>query len=222
MRVAFLHVKAPGGDDVLPSIMARSVRNAMPQANIVQMSDRKTPIVLFANEIWRDDYTYRDLCKLEMGTIIPAGLMVFRMRMLAKLDDEPTIILDTDTFVQKDLSSVFDDEFDIALTERSEVIERDSGENIAKRMPFNTGVMFSRSGQFWKDCLAEVWAMQEGEKNWTGDQLAVVAVASRYKLKRLPVDPWNYSPISRDDDVSDKYVVHYKGPRKKWMVDRGA
>jgi hypothetical protein len=38
----------------------------------------------------------------------------------------------------------------------------------------------------------------------------------------LEIDPYNYSPSSPYEDVSQHYVVHYKGPRKEWMLALGA
>lgn len=220
MRVVFLHVKSTQDNSLLPTIMAKSVKKAMPNARLIQMSDRKTPIIDGADEIWRDDYTYNQFLAQPYGMILPNGLMVFRMRMLSKLDDKPTVILDTDTVVQHDLSSAFDDPFDIGLTERTEVIKDQNGHNMVETMPFNTGVMFSRSARFWRDCLDYVRTLTKDEKDWTGDQLAVAHISKNYRLKRFTVDPWNYSPSTKEEDISGKKVVHYKGRRKTWMIEK--
>jgi hypothetical protein len=81
-------------------------------------------------------------------------------------------------------------------------------------MPINCGVMFSRSPAFWHACLE--WCSGK-DVGWYADQLAVAAVWKRFNVLRLHCDNFNYTPRSRDEDVSSRYAVHYKGKRKEWM-----
>jgi len=86
-------------------------------------------------------------------------------------------------------------------------------------MPYNTGVMFSRSKSFWVDCLDWLRDKPESLQQWYGDQYAVAAIAGNgsYQVKELPCDKFNWSPNSRED-TSDARIWHYKGAvRKKWM-----
>jgi hypothetical protein len=89
-------------------------------------------------------------------------------------------------------------------------------------MPYNTGVMFSRSKEFWLECAASCHRAPKGIQRWWGDQISVrlAADTGKYKVLELPVEKFNYSPATEDEDTTDRYVLHYKGERKDWMIKR--
>lgn len=201
MIVSFLHV---GDDTALPEKMIASVRRSMPGVRIVQMTDNKSPHLVDEVQVLPYD---------------GERLMTYRLHHLAARN-EPMLILDTDVIVQRDLSDVFLKKFDIALTRRTKPLLY-QGKNITPIMPYNTGVMFSRCRAFWEEAHETCRSAPENIQRWWGDQLAVrlTADTGKYKLLELPVDKYNYSPKSEDEDVSHRHVVHYKGPeRKEWMT----
>ncbi|MBK7515399.1 MAG: hypothetical protein IPI51_07265 [Betaproteobacteria bacterium] len=138
---------------------------------------------------------------------------MFKMEHLANLEGD-ILILDTDIIVQKDISKVFAFDFDVALTWRDGPIWADNGQDISKIMPINCGVMFSRSPAFWKHCWE--WS-NEHPGGWYSDQFAVAANWRRFNVLRLNCDNFNYTPNAKTEDVSNRYIVHYKGNRKEWM-----
>lgn len=209
-----------GNPSALAGIMVASVKQTMPDCPVWQLTDRDTQEIPGVDKVVRLDLPKLGMAKIYEAAIVPAGVMLFRMRLLSTLDKEPTITIDTDCIVQKDLSHVFDDDFDIALTYRDAPVIDPLGNNVAEHMPFNTGVMFCRNPQVWKDCLFEMQQMDMDLKTWYGDQLAIKHVSRSYKTKRLSCDPYNYTPLNKNEDVSDKQVVHYKGVRKAWMIER--
>jgi hypothetical protein len=196
MKLVFVHV---GNDSTLPEIMVRSARKAMPGIEVVHLTDEVTPAI--SNQVVRRPFDGR--------------LMTFRMEHLADLDGE-WISLDTDTVVLKDLRAAFDHPFHVALTRRYEPVMMD-GVDIAKVMPYNTGVMFSRCQAFWKAARDALSLMPYDTHKWWGDQLAVAHVASRFDVLELPCDEWNWTPKSKDE-TKDCAVMHFKGPRKDWML----
>lgn len=147
--------------------------------------------------------------------------MTFRMMHLSELAGE-WITLDTDIIVLKDLREVFNKgyDFDVALTRRYGKILDQDGIDIVAYMPYNTGVMFSRNRQFWKDAYKALLKMPESAHKWWGDQLSVrLAVESnRYNVLELNCDEYNYSPNSEKEN-KDVYVLHFKGKRKDWMLN---
>lgn len=203
MIVSFLHV---GENASLAKKMVESVRAAMPGVRILQMTDDKSEHVV------------------DWVQVLPYDgerLMTYRMRHLSAVDDH-MLTLDTDVIVQSDLSPVMLKKFDVALTVRSEPIYF-NGKNITPIMPYNTGVMFSKCPAFWRNCLEMLESAPEATQRWWGDQLAVKAVVDTgsYRVLALPVGKYNYTPSSAEEDVTDKLVVHYKGPkRKEWMECR--
>lgn len=188
--------------------MVQSVLDVMPDVQIVQMTDRVTPEVSGVSAVSRRDYDGK--------------LMTFRMQHLADLEDQ-FITLDTDVVVQKELLSVFEQPFDVALTKRTESIKSLNGVDLAKEMPYNTGVMFSKNRRFWQDALKVLMQLNPETHTWWGDQLSVkvVAESGRYGVRELSCDQYNYTPKNQGDRP-DVHVIHYKGERKQWMIRNAA
>jgi len=136
------------------------------------------------------------------------------------LIDGNVISLDYDILLREDVSDVFDQEFDAAFTKRP-----DQDKTIVKQMQesYNMGVIFSKSTEFWEKLLA-IYMMQPVRDGWLGSQhlaskIAVyLSTAGKYKIIELPGDEYNYSPSSRDEDLTGRKIVHYKGARKEWML----
>jgi hypothetical protein len=134
------------------------------------------------------------------------------------LIDGNVISLDYDILLREDVSDVFDQEFDVAFTKRP-----DQDKTIVKQMQesYNMGVIFSKSTEFWEKLLA-IYMMQPLRDGWLGSQnLAsqiAVHLSSKYKLIELPGDEYNHPPQSRDEDLTGRKIVHYKGARKEWML----
>jgi lipopolysaccharide biosynthesis glycosyltransferase len=193
----------------IAQIMVASVRQAMPGAKIVQMTDYTTKPVQGVHEVIRKRWDGK-------------RLMTYRLLHLEEFPPANAVFLDADTVVRKDLTSVFDGEFDVALTRR-DATDLTLGEAVLEAMPFNTGVMFSKASgrQFWLAAHAAVRAMPDEHQVWWGDQLAVKKVAEETSLKvaEYPCALYNYTPTSPDEDLSERYVVHYKGrERKPWLL----
>lgn len=207
LTVGFLHV---GRISKEAQIMVASVKSAMPAARIVQMTDANTKPVTGVDDVIRKRYDGR-------------FLMPYRLLHLKDFPPADAVFLDTDVIVQKDLSAIFAEDFDIALTRRYKPVRDLTGYDLAAEMPYNTGVMFSRASgtSFWQKAYEHCLTLPEQDREWWGDQVSIKATAdvTNLKLKEFPCDLYNYTPRKQDEDVSNKYVVHYKGPhRKEWML----
>jgi len=208
--IGFLYV---GNPSRIPEIMVASVRAAMPGARIVQMTDLDTRKVIGVDEVIRKQWDQR-------------LLMPYRLLHLQEFPAANAIFLDADVVVQKDLGPLLRDEFDIGLTYRDETDPSlRKSPQAYQMMPFNAGVMLSRpSGRdFWTEAYRVCLAMPEDHQRWFGDQLAIKEVAARttLKVKQYPCALYNYSPARWDEDLSEKYVIHYKGDnRKVWMLEQ--
>ena len=199
MIVAFLHV---GQQPTLANIMLQSVRRHMPGVECVQLTDTKTPAIegcTVVREHWDGN-----------------GMNLWKMRRLAGLEGE-VLVLDTDLIVQADLRGVFSLPFDVALTWRDGPIYDAEGQDITKVMPINTGVMWSRAPEFWRQCVSECEAHEYD--GWYADQLSVARVARHFNVLRLHCDNFNFTP-NRGDSVAGRYVLHYKGKRKDMMMEQ--
>jgi lipopolysaccharide biosynthesis glycosyltransferase len=185
--------------------MVASVLKVMPGIEIVQLTDLHTKQVKGTSKVVRKPFN--------------GYLMTFRMEHLADLTGR-WITFDTDIIVNADLSHVFDTDFDVALTKRYGKILDERGKDIVQMMPYNTGVMFSRNPQFWKEAYRLLLKMPESAHKWWGDQLSVrlVADSQKYSLFELPCDTYNYSPKTLEDH-KQCLVLHFKGARKEWILN---
>jgi hypothetical protein len=192
--------------EALAGIMIASVREAINGAHVVQLTNEHTRKLPGVDE-------------LLVRSVGNQGLMESRVDHYAHFPYEG-LLLDPDIVVQKDPWSVFDEDFDVALTKRSGALIVD-GVDTRGTMPYNTGVMFCRNPKFYGAAHKAMRPMTKEERGWFGEQLAVASVAQtgRFNIKTLSCEEFNYSPSRMDEDVSERYIVHYKGPvRKKWML----
>lgn len=196
----------------LARLCVESVRDAIPGAWIVHLTHPKTVPFEFADEV--------------ISFIAPGfGLMQFRMEHFCSLPYEEALFLDIDTVVQKDVWPVFDREFDIAIAKRSRklVFKNANPESqLAEKMPYNTGVIFSKNRRFWVAVLRQMRDMSLDMRNWFGEQVAVAELiaANKFNVRELEEGMFNYTPSTNEEDVSHRAIVHYKGIRKSWMIRR--
>ena len=184
-------------------IMVRSVKKHM-DCPLVQLTDETTP-VLDGCEAIRLPWDGKDP-------------MVFRALHMSRLEGD-VMCLDTDIIVQHDLSKVFLFPFAVALTRRERPIYTPTGFDITQMMPFNGGLIFSRSRAFWLDML-DFCERNKAVAGWYVDQLALPYVMQRHETLILSCDNFNVTPEMKEENVSTAFAVHYKGDRKDWMRAR--
>ncbi len=202
MKVCFLHVRQQPAHALK---MIASVKEAMPWVEIVHLADNDEPALTASVQRLPWDGT-----KVEE----------YRLRHLAALPGGEWLSLDTDVLVQHDLAKVFAFPFDVALTQRDSPVWDTNGNDVTQAMPFNAGVMWWRSPQFWADCHAWITQQSDAIQKWYGSQLVLPIIAERYRTLKLHCDNFNYSPDVENEDVSARFAVHYKGWRKAWMLSR--
>jgi hypothetical protein len=210
LKVGFFHAaRTETGHGALAARLIQSVRRAMPRAAIVHLTDEATMPMAGVDEVRRR----------AGGPIALACLEAY-----AHAGPGPWLFVDTDVIVQRDVSSVFEEPFDIAVADRVGTLRpKEQGTKFMARMPHNKGAVFSRSSAFWFDAAALLRTMSEVRQDWMGDQVAMnlTIAAGRYRVRVLP-SRYNYPPHRRDEDVSDKAILHFKGARKAWMLERAA
>jgi lipopolysaccharide biosynthesis glycosyltransferase len=194
-----------------------SVAATMPDVAVVQFTDEKTPPVDGAFEVIR-------------GKRRPMALMRFWHQSQVKGD---WLFVDTDVVFQRDVRSVFDQPFDIAVTVRDwPHLKRASG--FAERMPFNAGVVFSRTRKFWSRAYKRLLEMPVELHDFMGHQQVIcdLVTEKRFHVAYVKGSRYNCPPYidggkpGGDPDLSaameqQAAILHYKGPvRKALMLDR--
>ena len=190
-------------------MMIASVRLAMPKARIVQLTDDGFTAGLPVDHIHRR--------KFDSPNWVPwmyAGLAQFGGKVL---------FLDSDVIVQRDLAPMFMTGADVTLTSRGpKTVE-------GRQMPFLIGVVATKTPEFWLEASRRVAAMEDrDDRDWWGSQVVLFDMWMDQKHGSLPwkiaaVDAsiHNYVPQHENDAPKDKWVLHYKGPKRKpWMLKK--
>ena len=181
--------------------LIRSCREVMPDVVVVQLTDYKTPAIC-------DDVR-------RIGGQLP--MAVRRITHHAELEGD-WLFIDTDCVILKDVRPVFEDDFEIALTDRKGSVWEKSPYGMV--MPYNMGVTFSRGVSFWKLVLKYLRNLPAQYQQWEGDQRVVCElVRAGYPVKVLPGRIYNFTPFTKDEPLDHAAILHLKGPRKSWIGD---
>lgn len=207
MNVAFLCAGFDRGAEpyVAADFLIRSIRRLMPRAKIVQCTDMDSPKVVGVDSVQR---------------LPRQPLALWSATHYGALGDGDWLCTDTDVVIQKPVDHVFDDEFDLAVaTREGTYLPGEIESEFMKSMPYNSGVVFTRKAHVWKEICA---SMPDDDATWYGIQKTIPALMATGRIRVKILDStYNFPPRSADDEVSNKAIVHYKGPwRKKVLITR--
>lgn len=192
------------GEEHLPfaEYLIRSVEQTMPDVDVFQLTDGKCPALGKVIRIRGD---------------MPMG--VRRIKHYANLEGD-WVFVDTDVLFRKDVRHVFEKPFDVALADRKGTLWEHSA--YAKEMPYNFGVVFSRAPEFWRELLPLMEKLPPKYQEWEGEQYLTNQMVqhprSRFRFEILP-SSYNFTPATKEQDVSQKHILHLKGKRKAWISD---
>lgn len=209
MKIGFYLVGNDPAGYVCADMLIQSVRKAMPGVPIVHLSDEETKPIPGV-DLLRYQYAPQSLHRVQLYALAHVSA------------PEDWLFLDTDCVVNRDVSGVFADNFDIAVCDREGTyVAGEAGSEFMKRNPYNMGVVFSRSGGFWNPVQVRVGSLSPtSQAELTADQVAMCAEikTNKWEVKILPGLEFNYPPKDRFEDVSMRAIVHYKGPSRKKML----
>ncbi len=144
-----------------------------------------------------------------------------RLEHYAQCDGD-WLLVDTDVQILADVSDVFTGFFDVAIADRNWP-GIPQGDGVMHTMPFNTGVVFTRTALFWQDVLAVWRQFPPDQRDWMSEQRAFYQVVrtGAYRVKILPGEQYNYPPRRATDPCTAVRIAHYKGSeRKQWLTDK--
>lgn len=189
------------------SALVAELRHVMPDVPIVQLTNMSTDRIPGTSHAVRLN--------------VRGPILGQRLQHYAALPEGDWLLLDTDISARADVQNVFfGASWDVALCDRHWP-ETPQGEAIMHTMPFNSGVVFSRSQGFWHEVAGAYAALpREDRESWTGEQRAIYDVvrSGRFRVKILPGQTYNYPPIAGSPLPPDVAFVHYKGPRKTLLT----
>jgi hypothetical protein len=144
---------------------------------------------------------------------IPMGIR--RVMHYAAMDGEWCFV-DCDVLFLKDVRGVFEKPFDIAMADRRGTFLE--GSEYERVMPYNFGVIFSRSRDFWNRVLDVLRLLPPEHQEWYGEQCATCQMLETASFHVLS-SRFNYTPESKLDPLKDISILHLKGKRKTWFPD---
>jgi len=206
VNVGFYLVQGPNPlGYVLADIMLRSVRMAMPGVEVFQFTDLKSPTVYGVDHVLRK----------------PSQPLALLRTLHQACVEGDWLFVDTDVLVRQDVRDVFDRPFDLAVADR-QWQHLETPLEFTEAMPWNIGVVFSRAPKFWREVHERLLSGPERAQDFMGDQKAAGALlkTGAWALLELPGMVYNYPPSGPDDQGEQAAIVHYKGPRKDWMLQR--
>jgi hypothetical protein len=214
-----------------------SVKRADPNAHCIVVTDEYNPPWEVPGAV---------LQYIDPGMPIMLANLEAQVSALASawVDDfECLTLLDTDTLLLKPMRPFGD----IAFTWRDSIGVDDDGEKvegIANRMPYNYGVIIANPGIRAFESLLwvreRIRQMHASHQQWYGNQLAVAelagprpkeggaitqrrlpwrltALGKSVNIGKLPCEQFNWTPQTVDEDVSGRYVLHFKGKKRGLM-----
>jgi hypothetical protein len=218
VKIGFFHVdngskEAKENYDCARALV-HSARDVMPDIPIVQFTDMATKEVKHVTEVRRKPSE-------------PMALL--RMRHHACVRSN-WLFVDTDVIFQQDIRGTFKLTFEIGLTSRAWNHVK-AAVGFSERMPFNTGVVFSKRPHFWQEVYCRLRNYPSEEQQWMGDQAVIGEMfledSGRYDFRVLSGTRLNFPPLVEDpakqyaQQLKDAHIVHYKGPeRKKLLLER--
>lgn len=203
MIVAFPFQADCLGFPTLPRVKLtiESIRKNIPDAHIIHITNEVYPAVEGVDEVCRypkgDDFI--EFVNKALIDLIKRG--------------ENLLHIGTDVLITKDISHVFDWDFDSAACVYP---DRDKMNG-----QFCGDVDFIKpSGlEFWEDVL-ETYS-DKFRDGWEGGQKAYYDVykANRYNILPLDYDTYCYTPEELGENICDAKIIHFRGPRKAMMEE---
>lgn len=181
-------------------LCVESARRAMPDVEVYHLTDMACPELAEPIRIPKND---------------PMG--VHRIKHYCQLEGD-WLFCDSDVLFRADVREVFNEPFDVAMASRE-------GDPVAKTnygalMPYNFGVVFSRSTAFWRKALEGLVSMVPENQEWGGEQFVAGKLMDSgiFKTRVLP-RKYNHTPQGPGEDLSGVSILHMKGHRKAWVSD---
>jgi len=146
----------------------------------------------------------------------------------------PTLFLDTDMLLLKKIDNFINiNDHDISVTIRTEkalaaMLHEDHkkkfpelfNKTFGEVMPFNSGIYFCKEKYVLEFMLDSFKTMPQEYFSWYGDQIALnlMSRSKKFKIKIFENYKYNFTPKSINENIEDKYLLHFKGRRRNLFI----
>jgi hypothetical protein len=208
----------------LLDMMIRSLRRIYPDSSVTILSSADTDLRGLTSEFIRENHP------VDPGRLMEARALAQQAHLQSSPMREPILFLDSDMLLNEPLDSLFDEDFDVALTIRAK-----------QEMPINGGFMLINNRRpdvvraFFARYIARFVGQYSADAAWYGDQLALRDVvyapgsdvdaqwidADGCRVRLLPCSQYNHSPRNKLlpmlQSMRGRALLHFKGNRKRFM-----
>ena len=189
----------------LISGMVMSIRDTMPDEEIIMLTDDDTPVVKEVNGIIRIPRT------------MPIMTWRLKCHQVAHAIGENILFTEPDVRFKANVMGEFARDFDVAMTTREEAVLLDNEEI---NTPFTLGMTLSKSDEFWREAKLYCQTLDAKYQDWFGDIMAIAHVVNGGKFNVEILDGGEFNHVVNDPaEQSDAKVLHYKGKRKNFLFD---
>lgn len=212
------------GNSLEPRILVRSIRKVMPDARIIQCSDKDTSRVDGVSEFFRVDGDVQNLMTLRLNAFSSLGLT------------DVAVYLDTDMVLLRPLDPGYLlGEADAVVCERSFGGEQEFNANfrnihwplyenktVYEAHPYIACFTITRDFRFWLKAYELLLDMPEIYHYWFGDQEAIKTIvhSNLFQIKKAPEAVYACLPDKVNPGAPKPRLMHFKGQqRKAWMMD---
>jgi len=146
----------------------------------------------------------------------------------------PTLFLDADMLLLQDIDEFVEiNKHDMSVTIRSEStlkvkLHEDHKKKYPKLfnktfgevMPYNAGIYFCKEKYVLEFMLNSFKKMPKEYFSWYGDQIALDMLNKnkKFNIKIFDNNKYNFTPKTIDEDISNKYILHFKGRRRNLLI----
>lgn len=214
---AFFHV---GDDFTLPKMLCESIKKTNPNSNIIQLTDKRTPILSeLVTKYLRVDGN-KDT------------LMFLRSKAYKYYKPEnPTLFLDTDMLVIKEIdgNKIFNDKNYIFLERfydglinpaylKKYKLEQYIGKTWKQFCPYLGCFIGARDQIILQEIFKNYNKLDQQYRKWNGDQIAIHETFKKmFHEIGLVSEKYYANPLKDDINLHEIFILHFKGNKKDLM-----
>lgn len=180
-------------------VVLHAIRQHLPKAWVVQLSNATFPAAPGVDAVHR---------RANEGDFIR---WAFRSMLDLLADRNPVLQLATDIIVRRDVSEVFDQDFDVAACRYPERPTIYCGD---------TNFIQQGGRRLWETALDLYEATPHLHDGWEGGQTAFTLAMSRARVRVRDLDSqvYNFTPDRPGQIPASAALVHYRGVRKDFLL----
>lgn len=212
----FFHV---GDDLTLPKMLCESIKATNPNSNIIQLTDKRTPILSeLVTKFLRIDGNKDNLMFLRSK-----AYQAYKI-------ENPTLFVDTDMLVIKEINvnQIFENKKYIFLERyydgqinpeylKHHKLEQYNGKTWKEFCPYLGCFIGAKDQKLLKEIHKNYNNLDHHYRKWNGDQMALIETFKNSNEINLVSEKFYANPLKDDVEFNNIFILHFKGALKNQM-----